>query len=99
MTPLEALPPELWMQRPGFPRLAAALDAQLPDVRLACAVAEFTAIEGALACTRTAIQVHGGMGFTWEHDAHLYLKRAQRLAARLGGAPKALAAVAELAVA
>jgi hypothetical protein len=72
---------------------AAALDAQLPDVRLACAVAEFTAIEGALACTRTAIQVHGGMGFTWEHDAHLFLKRAQHLAARLGGASHALGEV------
>ena len=77
----------------------AALDAQLPDARLACAVAEFTAIEGALACTRTAIQVHGGMGFTWEHDAHLLLKRVQHLAARLGGASRALRQVEALALA
>ena len=77
----------------------AALDADLPDARFACAVAEFTAIEGALACTRTAIQVHGGMGFTWEHDAHLFLKRAQHLAARLGGASHALSRVEELALA
>ncbi|MFG5776232.1 acyl-CoA dehydrogenase family protein [Comamonas sp. J-3] len=77
----------------------AAMDGHLSDAKFACAAAEFTAIEGALQTTRTVIQVHGGMGFTWEHDAHLYLKRAQRLAARLGGAPKALAAVAELAVA
>lgn len=78
---------------------AAALDAGLPDARFACAVAEFTAIEGALACTRTAIQVHGGMGFTWEHDAHLFLKRAQHLAARLGGASCALSNVEALALA
>jgi alkylation response protein AidB-like acyl-CoA dehydrogenase len=78
---------------------AAALDGGLPDARFACAVADFTAIEGALQSTRTALQVHGGMGFTWEHDAHLYLKRAQHLAARLGGASHALGVVEELALA
>ena len=78
---------------------AAALDDALPDARFACAAAEFTAIEGALQSTRTAIQVHGGMGFTWEHDAHLYLKRAQHLATRLGGASRALTQVEELALA
>ena len=77
----------------------AAMDGHLPDAAFACAAAEFTAIEGALQTTRTVIQVHGGMGFTWEHDAHLYLKRAQLLAARLGGASKALARVEELALA
>ncbi len=77
----------------------AAMDGHLPDATFACAAAEFTAIEGALQTTRTVIQVHGGMGFTWEHDAHLYLKRAQLLAARLGGASKALSRVEELALA
>jgi len=75
----------------------AALDGRLPDARFACAAAEFTAIEGALQATRTAIQVCGGMGFTWEHAAHLYLKRAQLLAARLGGASRALSRLEELA--
>ena len=69
----------------------AALDGALPDARFACAAAELTAIEGALQSTRSAIQVHGGMGFTWAHDAHLYLKRAQHLVARLGGGSRALA--------
>ena len=78
---------------------AAALDGGLPDWRFACAAAEFTAIEGAQQATRTAIQVHGGMGFTWEHDAHLYLKRAQHLATRLGGASRALDQVEALALA
>ncbi|QIL82608.1 acyl-CoA/acyl-ACP dehydrogenase [Diaphorobacter sp. HDW4A] len=78
---------------------SAALDGRLPDARFACAAAEFTAMEGALNTTRCVIQVHGGMGFTWEHDAHLYLKRAQRLAARLGGVSKALTAVEEWALA
>ncbi|MNW23143.1 hypothetical protein D3C71_2250700 [compost metagenome] len=29
---------------------------------------------------KLSIQVHGGIGFSWEHDAQLYLKRAYRLA-------------------
>jgi alkylation response protein AidB-like acyl-CoA dehydrogenase len=32
------------------------------------------------------VQLHGGMGFTWEHDAHLYFRRAQSDAVLLGGA-------------
>ena len=32
-------------------------------------------------CANLNIQVHGGIGFTWEHDAHLYLRRATALAA------------------
>lgn len=77
---------------------AAALDGDLPDWRFACATAEFTAIEGAQQTTRTTIQVLGGMGFTWEHDAHLYLKRVQHLATRLGGASKALSQVEALVI-
>jgi alkylation response protein AidB-like acyl-CoA dehydrogenase len=37
-------------------------------------------------CAADAIQVHGGIGFTWEHDAHLYFKRA-RAARTLFGSP------------
>jgi alkylation response protein AidB-like acyl-CoA dehydrogenase len=39
----------------------------------------------AIANSKTCIQVHGGMGFTWEVDAHLYLKRAAVLATAFGG--------------
>ena len=34
-----------------------------------------------------AVQLHGGIGFTWEHDAHLYFRRARYDAAFLGDAP------------
>ena len=34
--------------------------------------------------TAESIQIHGGIGFTWEHDAHLYFKRARASAALLG---------------
>ncbi|HLF69414.1 MAG TPA: acyl-CoA dehydrogenase family protein, partial [Actinomycetota bacterium] len=33
--------------------------------------------EAALRSTADAIQVHGGIGFTWEHDLHMYFKRAR----------------------
>jgi alkylation response protein AidB-like acyl-CoA dehydrogenase len=46
------------------------------DVDRAVAAAKTVAGETALANCRASIQVHGGMGFTWEVDAHLYLKRA-----------------------
>ena len=37
-------------------------------------------------CAEKNIQLHGGIGFTWEHDAHIYLKRAITLAAVFGPA-------------
>ncbi|MDE0699561.1 MAG: acyl-CoA/acyl-ACP dehydrogenase [Acidimicrobiaceae bacterium] len=40
------------------------------------AVAKVLASSAAAACGKDAVQVHGGMGYTWEVDAHLYLKRA-----------------------
>ena len=44
-------------------------------------VAEVTAFEGAVEVAKTCIQVLGGIGFTFEHDAHLYLRRALALRA------------------
>ena len=41
------------------------------------ALARATASEVFLACASDNIQIHGGIGFTWEHAAHLYLKRAK----------------------
>ena len=59
-------------------------------------VAALLATEAYTAISAQNIQLHGGIGFTWEHDAHLYFKRA-RTSAQLLGAPgdhvAALAAV------
>jgi len=44
--------------------------------------------------TRACVQVHGGMGFTWEHDAHLYLKRALVLDAGVGSPDEAVESLA-----
>ncbi|HLG93100.1 MAG TPA: acyl-CoA dehydrogenase, partial [Acidimicrobiales bacterium] len=54
---------------------------------LAAAVAAGLALSGFAEAAKDCIQVLGGIGFTWEHDAHLYLKRAAALRQLLGGAP------------
>ena len=46
----------------------------------------------------TLIQVHGGIGFTWEHDAHLYWRRAKVDRLLLGDEAEHLDTVARLAV-
>ncbi|GGZ95998.1 putative acyl-CoA dehydrogenase FadE [Streptomyces subrutilus] len=43
---------------------------------LVAALAAGTALDAAYSCAKDCIQVLGGIGFTWEHDAHLYLRRA-----------------------
>ena len=78
---------------------AAALDGKRADWRFACAAAELTAIEGAQQVAHTTLQVHGGLGFTWEHDAHLYLKRIQHVSLRLGGSEAALCQIEQMACA
>ncbi len=51
-------------------------DPEVGDVARAVSAAKLVAGEAALANARTCIQVHGGMGYTWEVPAHFYLKRA-----------------------
>lgn len=54
------------------------------EASLAAAVAGAAAPEAAFTVTKDCIQVLGGIGYTWEHDAHLYLRRAQSLRILLG---------------
>ena len=56
---------------------AWALDAGAPDATLAASVAKSTANDASRHVCGEAIQVHGGIGFTWEYDLHLYWKRAK----------------------
>jgi alkylation response protein AidB-like acyl-CoA dehydrogenase len=46
------------------------------DAHLSARIAGAIALPGAAHCAKQCIQILGGIGFTWEHDAHLYLKRA-----------------------
>jgi 3-oxochol-4-en-24-oyl-CoA dehydrogenase len=63
---------------------------------LAAATAASLAFDAAQFCTRKNIQLHGGIGFTWEHDAHLFFRRAETLAAAFGSSSQALSDVARL---
>jgi alkylation response protein AidB-like acyl-CoA dehydrogenase len=56
------------------------------EVALAAAVAGAIAPEAYAFCAQGCVQVHGGIGFTWEHDAHLFLRRAMTTRQLLGGA-------------
>ncbi len=63
----------------------AARAATDPEVRgLTASAAAALALDAAVEAAKDAIQVLGGIGFTWEHDAHLYLRRATSLRALAG---------------
>ena len=69
------------------------------QLAIAAAVAAAAGIDAATANAKDCIQVLGGIGFTWEHDAHLYLRRAYAIGQFLGGRTRWLRRVAELTVA
>ena len=60
----------------GTARLACG-GAATDDLELEVACAKSAANEALFFCAQEAIQLHGGVGFTWEYDPHLYFKRAQ----------------------
>ncbi|WP_438488221.1 acyl-CoA dehydrogenase [Streptomyces sp. S186] len=66
---------------------AARAAGEPPEVRgLVAALATATALDAAVGCAKDCIQILGGIGFTWEHDAHLHLRRAVTARQLLGGA-------------
>lgn len=64
---------------------AWALQNDSVDFALAAATARVSATQAFQLCSRDNIQVHGGMGFTWEFDCHLYYRRSNYLTLMLGG--------------
>lgn len=66
------------------------------DPALAVSIAQATCSAAFSRIAADSIQVHGGIGFTWEHQAHLYFKRAATDAALLGSAEQHRARVAAL---
>ena len=63
---------------------AARTEPGTPEFELAADVAAVQALPAFVMCAEKNIQLHGGIGFTWEHDAHIILKRAVALAAMFG---------------
>ena len=86
------MPPWIWI-----PSLASSR-AQSPAAALALATS--TAKVAAGDCERLlskeGIQIHGGIGYTWEHDMHLYVRRAKTNSLLLGTAADHRARIADL---
>lgn len=67
---------------------ACALTSAAPDLPLAAATARVSATDAYYLISKENIQAHGGMGFTWEFDCHLYYRRAQLLSSVIGTLPQ-----------
>ena len=74
----------------------AAQDGDQRQLSIAAAIAAGVAIDAVKANAKDCIQVLGGIGITWEHDAHLYLRRAYGIGQFLGGPARWLRRTAEL---
>ena len=69
------------------------------DVARAPHVAKAAASDAAANAVKTSIQIHGGIGYTWEHDLHLWMRRALTVEHLLGAADHHHDRFAELAIA
>jgi alkylation response protein AidB-like acyl-CoA dehydrogenase len=79
------------------PRVAARLgDAASPDHPAAARLALATAVETYRRAAEETMQIHGGMGYTWDHDVHLHLKRAKGDEAVFGSGARNRARLADL---
>jgi 3-oxochol-4-en-24-oyl-CoA dehydrogenase len=78
---------------------ARCADASEPGWAIAAGAAAALAPEAAFRCAKDCIQVLGGIGYTWEHDAHLFLKRATAMRHLLPPPERARLGVAEAAAA
>ncbi len=65
---------------------AWALEENAPDAAVAVSIAKMYASDACRTVGNRGIQVHGGMGFTWENDLHLYYRRAKASETTLGDA-------------
>ena len=75
------------MKQPNNPSDAAwAQDARSEDAALAASVAKAYVGDASRKVCGEAIQVHGGIGFTWEYDLHLWFKRAKYFEPMFGDA-------------
>ena len=63
---------------------ACAVDERADDAELALHAAKSFCADTFFMCAGNMIQLHGGIGFTWEHDAHLFFKRARSVQSMLG---------------
>jgi len=74
---------------------AAMSAADGDELRLTAPLVKAQAADTFVLCAGTAIQIHGGIGFTWEHDLHLYFRRAKTTAALFGSSVQNRALLAD----
>jgi alkylation response protein AidB-like acyl-CoA dehydrogenase len=84
--------------RSGAYYAAYAMQEGIPEARLAVSVAKAYSSDAYREVGNRAIQVHGGMGFTWENDAHLFYRRAKASELAFGDAAFHRERVAKMAV-
>ena len=75
---------------------AATLADRTEDARAAAAIAQAYNADLAVLAAEEAVQLHGGIGMTWEHPVHLYLKRAKADQIALGTSGRHRARLAPL---
>jgi alkylation response protein AidB-like acyl-CoA dehydrogenase len=75
---------EITLARAASRYAVACLTADDPDAPVAVALAKSACSAAAVNAAQECVQLHGGIGFTWEHPAHLYLKRAKAASVALG---------------
>jgi 3-oxochol-4-en-24-oyl-CoA dehydrogenase len=104
MTAAEQAAAAVWdaaRTQPDAPRTAGTTPAAAGEDRqreFAAGVAAVVALDAAVRCAQQCIQVLGGIGYTWEHEAHLYYRRALSLRALLGPSAEWAGQVAGLAL-
>ncbi len=75
--------------------LARVIDHDADEVDIMAPLAKSFVSEVYFECAANTIQIHGGLGFTWEHDAHLYFKRAKSSQLLFASSPRHRAILAE----
>ena len=75
---------------------AMSLDADDADAPRAAAIAKASAGDAARHVAKDGVQIHGGIGYTWEHDLHLYIRRVYAAEGLLGGAEEHRARLADM---
>ena len=75
---------------------AHAFDIDAPDKQLAASIAKSKAADASRTAVSAMIQYHGGIGYTWEHDAHFYFKRSKRQEASYGDVAQHRERIAQL---
>jgi 3-oxochol-4-en-24-oyl-CoA dehydrogenase len=86
LTAAEQAAAAVWDAARSDPAVPGSDEGSHREREFAASVAAVVALDAAVSCVHECIQVLGGIGYTWEHEAHLYYRRAMSLRSLLGSA-------------